>query len=418
MSPSPSTPPDRRGPLAAGRRRPSRGLLAALLVSAVLTAAAAPAAGASEPDQGGGGPRARPRRPSPPRRAPPSRAGLRRQRSRRSRRRSRPSPTVTPEPPPVAPTPAPAVPRSTPAPPWFQASSAQAAAGSPSRPSPSSPVPMRCPGTRARSAATPSRSRVPSACAVCCARTTARRTRAASPGPARSAGAATTRRAGPTTGPSTRTTRRTAPSRTSSWPGPSALTARGSRPATRPGSACSTSSGTARSGSLEQQLEAVHRPSPHTDHIHLSLSWDGAFARTSWWTGSAVTRVDHGPCQVYEGVLVAPYAGPNYRRAPRRRPRLAAHRSPGPRVPRLRQRVVSAAGPATGTPPDPCRCTPMSTARSPACSPPTGPRVDVGDRGSRSRSRCLPDPTRSACTRSNVGPGGSNPTLGCPTVQR
>ena len=56
--------------------------------------------------------------------------------------------------------------------------------------------------------------------------------------------------------------------------------------------------------------------SPHTDHIHISLSWDGAFARTSWWTGSAVTRVDHGPCAVYVDVLVAPYSQPNYTRCP------------------------------------------------------------------------------------------------------
>ena len=28
-------------------------------------------------------------------------------------------------------------------------------------------------------------------------------------------------------------------------------------------------------------------PSPHTDHVHVSLSWDGALMRTSWWTGKA-----------------------------------------------------------------------------------------------------------------------------------
>lgn len=28
-------------------------------------------------------------------------------------------------------------------------------------------------------------------------------------------------------------------------------------------------------------------PSPHTDHIHISLSWRGADMETSWWTGSA-----------------------------------------------------------------------------------------------------------------------------------
>ncbi|MGE9808885.1 peptidoglycan-binding domain-containing protein [Janibacter sp. G1551] len=28
--------------------------------------------------------------------------------------------------------------------------------------------------------------------------------------------------------------------------------------------------------------------SPHTDHIHFSFSWDGAYAKTSWWTGKAL----------------------------------------------------------------------------------------------------------------------------------
>ena len=35
--------------------------------------------------------------------------------------------------------------------------------------------------------------------------------------------------------------------------------------------------------------------SPHTDHIHFSFTWDGAYKRTSWWTGRAVTTIDPGP---------------------------------------------------------------------------------------------------------------------------
>jgi len=35
--------------------------------------------------------------------------------------------------------------------------------------------------------------------------------------------------------------------------------------------------------------------SPHTDHIHFSFSWDGAYGRTSWWTGKALTTVSPGP---------------------------------------------------------------------------------------------------------------------------
>jgi len=36
-------------------------------------------------------------------------------------------------------------------------------------------------------------------------------------------------------------------------------------------------------------------PVPHTDHIHFSFSWDGAYKRTSWWTGKALTTIDLGP---------------------------------------------------------------------------------------------------------------------------
>lgn len=35
--------------------------------------------------------------------------------------------------------------------------------------------------------------------------------------------------------------------------------------------------------------------SPHTDHIHISFTWDGAYGRTSWWTGVAVTTPLTGP---------------------------------------------------------------------------------------------------------------------------
>ncbi|PRY55858.1 peptidoglycan hydrolase-like protein with peptidoglycan-binding domain [Knoellia remsis] len=36
--------------------------------------------------------------------------------------------------------------------------------------------------------------------------------------------------------------------------------------------------------------------SPHTDHIHISFTWDGAYKQTSWWTGKALTSVRYtGP---------------------------------------------------------------------------------------------------------------------------
>lgn len=53
--------------------------------------------------------------------------------------------------------------------------------------------------------------------------------------------------------------------------------------------------------------EAYSGPSPHTDHIHFSFTWDGAMKRTSWWTGKPVTTVDHGPCRTYAGQYAARY---------------------------------------------------------------------------------------------------------------
>ena len=35
----------------------------------------------------------------------------------------------------------------------------------------------------------------------------------------------------------------------------------------------------------------------HRNHVHLSLSWEGAMRRTSWWT-KTVARQDFGPCRV------------------------------------------------------------------------------------------------------------------------
>lgn len=49
--------------------------------------------------------------------------------------------------------------------------------------------------------------------------------------------------------------------------------------------------------------------SPHTDHIHTSLTWDGAMKNTSWWTGVALTTWDEGPCSPYRGEPAAIYTG-------------------------------------------------------------------------------------------------------------
>jgi peptidoglycan hydrolase-like protein with peptidoglycan-binding domain len=47
----------------------------------------------------------------------------------------------------------------------------------------------------------------------------------------------------------------------------------------------------------------------HSDHIHISLSWNGAMKRTSWWTGKAAAP-DYGPCPTIEGELAAKYSAP------------------------------------------------------------------------------------------------------------
>ncbi|MFP5373055.1 MAG: FG-GAP repeat domain-containing protein [Actinomycetes bacterium] len=61
--------------------------------------------------------------------------------------------------------------------------------------------------------------------------------------------------------------------------------------------------------------------SPHTDHVHVSLSWDGAYQRTSWWTGVAVAQQDVGPCAVYIGEFAPAYSGPRYAPCPAAVPR-------------------------------------------------------------------------------------------------
>jgi peptidoglycan hydrolase-like protein with peptidoglycan-binding domain len=47
----------------------------------------------------------------------------------------------------------------------------------------------------------------------------------------------------------------------------------------------------------------------HADHIHISLSWNGATGRSSWWTGSA-TPTDFGPCPAIEGELAPVWSAP------------------------------------------------------------------------------------------------------------
>ncbi|USQ80068.1 cell wall-binding repeat-containing protein [Ornithinimicrobium faecis] len=51
--------------------------------------------------------------------------------------------------------------------------------------------------------------------------------------------------------------------------------------------------------------------SPHTDHLHISFSWDGAMGRTSWWDGTPITAHDYGTCRVYRNQYAPRYQGLN-----------------------------------------------------------------------------------------------------------
>jgi peptidoglycan hydrolase-like protein with peptidoglycan-binding domain len=52
--------------------------------------------------------------------------------------------------------------------------------------------------------------------------------------------------------------------------------------------------------SADQGWRAYDGYDPHTSHIHVSLSWNGARAHTSFWTGRT-WPLDYGTCQVFTG---------------------------------------------------------------------------------------------------------------------
>lgn len=47
----------------------------------------------------------------------------------------------------------------------------------------------------------------------------------------------------------------------------------------------------------------------HGSHLHISLAWNGAMKRTSWWTGKAAA-IDYGPCVDVEGELAPKWSAP------------------------------------------------------------------------------------------------------------
>lgn len=60
--------------------------------------------------------------------------------------------------------------------------------------------------------------------------------------------------------------------------------------------------------SIYRSAEGWRPSSGHTDHIHVSLTWNGARGNVSFWTGK-VSPLDYGPCAVFRGtyaVLTSP----------------------------------------------------------------------------------------------------------------
>ena len=160
--------------------------------------------------------------------------------------------------------------------------------------------------------------------------------------------------------------------------------------------------------------------SPHTDHVHVSLSWDGALRRTSWWTGATVTRADHGPCQVYVGELVPAYSGPNYTSCPR-----AVPRPVGDPVGRLDEaRPALGAVALRGWAKDPDTADPLAVhvyvdGHGQGAFVADRPRPDLG--GAHGFEITLPvgHGNHRVCVYAiNVGRGASNPSLGCAVLAR
>jgi peptidoglycan hydrolase-like protein with peptidoglycan-binding domain len=75
---------------------------------------------------------------------------------------------------------------------------------------------------------------------------------------------------------------------------------------------------------------------PHTSHIHISLSWNGARAHTSFWTGHT-WATDYGTCQVFNGQPAV---------VPTNRPRLTPCGAPvgSPRISRLPLQWLGSSG--------------------------------------------------------------------------
>lgn len=58
--------------------------------------------------------------------------------------------------------------------------------------------------------------------------------------------------------------------------------------------------------SCAQHPEKAYDTTCHRDHMHFSLTWEGAMERTSWWT-KQVASVDYGPCRARDLNWADPY---------------------------------------------------------------------------------------------------------------
>jgi peptidoglycan hydrolase-like protein with peptidoglycan-binding domain len=65
----------------------------------------------------------------------------------------------------------------------------------------------------------------------------------------------------------------------------------------------------------------------HAGHIHLSLSWNGATKRSSWWTGTAAPT-DYGPCAAIQGEMAPRWKAPRLNPCPAPTPIMSLTGSP------------------------------------------------------------------------------------------
>jgi hypothetical protein len=61
----------------------------------------------------------------------------------------------------------------------------------------------------------------------------------------------------------------------------------------------------------------------HRNHVHISLGWNGAFARTSYWTKRAISTTDYGPCRPADLNWASRYVASNPAQCPRYAVRVA-----------------------------------------------------------------------------------------------